>query len=299
MHCIHPGPRSFDHHEEWPTGFRSAGIDEVSIFGERKHETRHSGQLNVAYVDEEEQWRSAARQLGIYREQGFEAVLIIRTGAYIECEFATLLEEHRQHGGGVTRVFDQKGPLDFWIVDPRRFDESDGILTQLQNAEAADCALGGYVNRLESVHDLRRLATDILTMRCRLRPSGVEVRPNLWIADGVQVARSARLVAPAYIGRGVKIADDCLITRCSNVEANSYVDFGTAVEDSSILPETYVGIGLDLTHSVVDGREIFNLHHDVRLRISDPVVLRRYSTRAHGAQPSFESKAVVLSAERQ
>lgn len=267
---------------------RGAGVDDVSVFGEKKHALRHAR-------DVEAEWRDAARQFAAYRERGFEAVLISRTGAYIECEFATLLERHREHGEPVTRLFDQEGPLDLWIVDPNRLDEGDGLLNGLQSAESADCAVGGYVNRLQSVHDLRRLATDILTLRCRTRPAGVEVRPSLWIADGAQVARNARLVAPAYIGRGVKIADDCLITRCSNVEANSYVDFGTAVEDSSILPETYVGIGLDLSHSLVDGSEIFNLHHDVRLRISDPVVLRRHTTRAHSAQSAYETKNVVLS----
>lgn len=274
---------------------RRGGIDDVSVFGERKHGGLHAGGLSPAGYDEEEGWRGAARQFGVYRERGFEAVLISRTVAYVECEFATLLERHREYGEPVTRLFDQEGPLDLWVVDPNRLDESDGLLVGLQDAESADCAAGGYVNRLQSVYDLRRLATDILTLRCRTRPAGVEVRPSLWIADGAQVARSARLVAPAYIGRGVKVADDCLITRCSNVEANSYVDFGTAVEDSSILPETYVGIGLDLSHSLVDGSEIFNLHHDVRLRISDPVVLRRHTTRARSAQSAFERKNVVLS----
>ena len=279
---------------------RQSGIDEVSVFGEKKRGGPHASGLNAAGREEEEEWRSAARQLGIYRERGFEAVLIVRTGPYIECEFASLLDRHRDHGEPVTRLFDHEGPLDLWVVDPHRLRENAGLLTELQSAESADCAVGGYVNRLQTVHDLRRLAIDMLTLRCRTRPAGVEIRPNLWIADGAQVARNARLVAPAYIGRGVKVADDCLITRCSNVEANSYIDFGTAVEDSSILPETYVGIGLDLAHSLVDGSEIFNLHHDVRLRISDPVVLRRHATRAHSAQSAFEMKSVVLSTtERQ
>ena len=100
------------------------------------------------------------------------------------------------------------------------------------------------------------------------------------MADGAQIARNARVVAPAYIGHGVRILDDCLITRGSTVEANSYVDFGTAIEDSSVLLDTYVGIGLDLSHSIVDGDEIVNLRHEVRLRISDPVVMRRHFSKA-------------------
>lgn len=275
---------------------RRAGVDEVSVLGQTAPAGDYSGEVTEPCQSEEDAWHSAARLIRIYRQRAFHAVLILRMGSYIECEFSTLFEQHRQDGESITRVFDQAGPLDLWIVDPRRFDEGSDLLDGLRTAEAADRAVGGYVNRLHSAHDLRQLASDILSLRCRVRPHGVEVRPGLWVAEGAQIARSARLVAPAYIGKGVKVTDDCLITRCSSVEANSYVDFGTAVEDSSILPETYVGIGLDLSHSVVDGSEILNLQHNVRLRISDPVVLRRNASRAqHDSQAVFEAKDVVLS----
>jgi carbonic anhydrase/acetyltransferase-like protein (isoleucine patch superfamily) len=280
---------------------RRAGVDEISVLGQTAPAIRYSGEVTEPCRSEEDAWRSTAQLIRSYRQKAFHAILILRLGSYIECEFSTLFEQHRQNGEPVTRVFDQVGPLDLWVVDPRRFDEGGDLLDSLQTAETADFSVGGYVNRLHNAHDLRQLASDILSLRCRVRPNGTEVRPGLWIAEGAQIARSARLVAPAYIGKGVKVADDCLITRCSTVEANSYVDFGTAVEDSSILPETYVGIGLDLSHSVVEGSEILNLQHNVRLRISDPVVLRRNATRAqHDSQTVFEAKDVVLSSiERQ
>src|SRR4029077_19174021 len=136
-----------------------------------------------------------------------------------------------------------------------------------------------------------RLATDLLTGKCKMRPHGVETRPGIWIDEGAQVARGARIVAPAYIGRDARIEDDCLITRCSNVESWSHVDFGTAVEDSSILTNTYVGIGLDLSHSIVDGDELLNLHHEVRLHISDPVVMRRNSPRGYQREQLTQPEA--------
>jgi hypothetical protein len=55
------------------------------------------------------------------------------------------------------------------------------------------------------------------------------------------------------------------------------VDYGTVVEDSSVLSNTYVGIGLDLSHSMVEGNNLLNLQHEVVLKISDPVVLRPIS----------------------
>jgi len=119
------------------------------------------------------------------------------------------------------------------------------------------------------------LVVDALTSRCSLRPQGIEVRPGVWLDEGARVHRDARIVSPAFIGRGASIAEQCLITRCSSVESNCQIDYGTVVEDSSILSNTYVGIGLDLSHSIVDGSNLLNLERGVTLEIADPCVIRQ------------------------
>jgi NDP-sugar pyrophosphorylase family protein len=157
----------------------------------------------------------------------------------------------------------------------------------------------GYVNRLVSPTDFRRLVVDGLSARCRLRPHGVETRPGVWICEGAQIGRGSRMVAPAYVGRNVQIMEDCLITRGSNVESNCQIDFGTAVEDSSILSDSYVGIGLDLCHSIVDGSNLINLRHNVTLEITDPVVMRKIAVRGGDRRPwaDIERGQMALSAE--
>ena len=52
------------------------------------------------------------------------------------------------------------------------------------------------------------------------------------------------------------------------------MDYGTVVEDSSILAGTYIGIGLDLSHSIAHGTHLAHLNHDVMLEITDPTVVR-------------------------
>jgi carbonic anhydrase/acetyltransferase-like protein (isoleucine patch superfamily) len=270
---------------------KRAGLPGVSILGTTVWDEKGG------FVSSEEQaWLLAAHELKAFKEKGLSAVVITRMGHYIECEWQALIEEHCNRGQAVSRAFDHEGPLDLWVVDPNRFCADGDLLMSLRASKTAEYQVEGYVNRLTGARDLRRLVTDIFSSRCQVRPSATEVRPGLWVADGAQIARSARVVAPAYIGYGVKIADECLITRCSTVEANSCVDFGTAIEDSSVLPDTYVGIGLDLSHSLVDGGEILSLHHEVRLRISDPVVMRRHSPRVqHDPQLVLEMKEMVLS----
>ena len=92
--------------------------------------------------------------------------------------------------------------------------------------------------------------------------------------EGAEVHRSARIVSPAFIGRGSRIEEQCLITRCSNVENNCQIDYGTVIEDSSILPNSYVGIGLDISRSIIQGNSLLNLERDVTLEIADPGVMR-------------------------
>jgi NDP-sugar pyrophosphorylase family protein len=117
------------------------------------------------------------------------------------------------------------------------------------------------------------------------------------MGENAEIGRGARIVAPAFIGQKAKIGDDCLITRGTDVECNSQVDFGTAAENSSILSNTYLGIGLDLSHSIVDGKYLWNLRHDVTLEITDPVVMRPNAVNTESRKWSeFENDAVGLSA---
>jgi len=255
---------------------RQSGIDEISVFGGRSRGPLAS---SAPSDSEAEAWRSAARQLIAYRDDGLETVLLICASGYVELDLEGLVAQHRKERNVVSRAADRDGALDVWVIDSHRF----GVDTDLSTLGSSSIPLfefQGYINRLQGPQDVRRLAADLLTGKCRMRPRGTEVRPGVWIDEGAQVAKGARVVAPAYIGQEARIADDCLITRCSDVESNSQVDFGTAVEDTSILSQTYVGIGLDLAHSIVDGEEVLNLHHRVRLHIADPVVVRRNSPRS-------------------
>jgi hypothetical protein len=221
---------------------------------------------------------SASVLLANLRQEGFETVLVARCGAYVEFDPSDMLAFHREGGHGVSRALAPDGPLDLWMIDCGRLSDDEPVLPLLQ-AEPANYQIFGYVNRLQNAYDFRRLVLDSFSSRCQLRPLGVEVKPGVWICEGAQIERTARLVAPAFIGSQVVVSDDCLITRGSNIESNSLVDFGTAIEDSSVLPKSYVGIGLDLAHSIVDGRNLLNLRHNVGLEITDPVVMRHHAGR--------------------
>ncbi len=257
------------------------GFRDIAVISERSLSTLiHSqlpGNTDLILVNRPtDVWSAAQRTFAEFAENGVESVLLIRLGACVEFDLQQLLNFHREQNQPVTPLYDRDGPLDYWILsafpDPASFET-------IQAGDAADEAGGtpfqvtGYVNRMVRARDLRRLVVDSFLGRCQIKPSGIHLKPGIWVDEGAQVHRRARIVAPAYIGRNVKVQANALVTRCSNLERGCEVGYGTVVEDASILRDTCLGTGLDVTHAVVWGRNLLNLRHDVALEINDPKLL--------------------------
>ena len=234
----------------------------------------------------EDIWSAATQALQAYKDCHIETTLILRAGAYAEFDTQEILEFHRAQRKAVTRAFNTTAPLQLWIVDTDHAAETEDLRRYLAASDPACYALCGYVNRLAHPRDLRRLAIDSFGSRCRLRPAGTETRPGVWIASGAHVHRKARIVAPAFLGLGSRVEEKCLITRGCNIESNAEIDYETVVEDSSVLANSYVGIGLDITHSIVDGSHLHNLKRDVTLEITDAGIVRRLTSLRTGTNQS-------------
>ena len=123
---------------------------------------------------------------------------------------------------------------------------------------------------LNDARDFRQLAIDILTLKTESGPTGVQVRPGVWVEPRAVIEKGARVLAPAFIGAHAKVRSHAVITRCSTVEHHAQVDCGTVAENSSVLSHCYVGAGLDLAHSVAASGRIANLLRDVNIEIYDP-----------------------------
>jgi NDP-sugar pyrophosphorylase family protein len=270
---------------------KQGGINSIFVFAEQSSD--RSSKLEVTLSDN---WRAAGKKL-VECQAGYSSVLIVNCTSYAELDLDEMFSFHAAQGQPVSQALAADGPIDLWIVDPTRFNDPTDLRNELSSRPAL-YELNGYVNRLRSPREFRQLIYDSFNSRCRLRPRGVEIRPGVWMADNTEIGRGARIVAPAFIGQKVKIGDECLITRGTSVECNSEIDFGTAAEGSSILPHTYLGIGLDLSHSIVDGKYLWNLRHDVTLEITDPAVMRRNikATENRRQWSEFQNDALSLSA---
>lgn len=237
-------------------------------------------------------WLAADRKVREYAAAGVEMILLLRLGAYVDLDFIDLLQFHRDKGQPVTRAWDSHGPLDVWIMDAPWADMGQISLGRPEDRQ--DVFTPGaypvttYVNRLRDAWDVRSLAVDALLSRCAIKPAGREVKPGVWVDEGASVHRTARLVAPAYIGKQTKVRAATLITRSSNLERGCEVDYGTVVEDASVLPNSYLGCCLDVSHEVIAGNKLVHLRHNVALEIADEKLI---STTVPSAGRSFAAVA--------
>jgi len=254
---------------------RAAGIDTISVVADTgllgaRDAIERSVNAPISWVVDCNVYVSQA--IDEFRRMQIDSFFLTLANAHVEIDYVDALQCHQERSSKVTRVMDDQGTLDVWIVDPN---QAAGTVNEITEAEDNRYELRGYLNRLQRLPDLRRLAIDSFHSRCQLRPRGQEVRPGVWIHPAADLHRGARVVAPAFVGKGARIEEQCLITRCSNVESDCLIDYGTVIEDSSVLSNSYVGIGLDLCHAVVNGNQLVHLEREVTLEITDPAVIRR------------------------
>ena len=221
-------------------------------------------------------WRAVEEAFSAYASEGVDSVLLLRLGPYAEFDISDVLRFHRERGQNATLICDGMGPLDAAVVQASRRNDAVFLIRngiRLTRLPADPSLTTGYVNRLESARDLRRLAQDSLLQRCAIRPHGQELKPGVWVAEHARIHRTARVLAPAFVGAHAKLRAASVVTRCSTVEHHAEVDCGTVLEDTSILPYTYVGPGLDAAHAVAGFGRVAHLRRHGEIEIADARLL--------------------------
>src|SRR5262249_25048199 len=183
-------------------------------------------------------WRTAEGAFNELALNGAEVVLLIRLGAYAEIDFEKMVQAHLERRARVSQALCADQALEIFCVSAsRRNDAASLFRSRLGKCRSQGPVFihTGYMNPLADARDLRQLSIDILTLRTETRPQGREVRPGVWIAAGVGIDPSARVVAPAFIGTSARVAAGAVVTRCTAIEHGAHVDCGTVVENSTVL----------------------------------------------------------------
>lgn len=225
------------------------------------------------HVEGEQFWRSAEETFHQCAEDGAEIVIVIRMGPYVEVDYDEIIQHHIDRRNSITQAIDSNGGgLDLFVLSTKaRADVAQLFQSRLRHMrrESEAFRVSGYINPLRKPADLRRLATDGLLARNGVKPQGKEVKPGVWLGQGARIHRKARVVAPAYIGPHAHVRASALITRGTVIERHAEVDCGTVVENTTLLPFSCLGAGLDAMHCVVGFRRLAHLVRDVEVEIHD------------------------------
>ena len=218
-------------------------------------------------------WRSAEAAFNDFAQAGAELVLVIRIGSYAELDYEDAVQFHLDKGSRVTSVCDASGaPLDTFVISASRRNDAAYLFRhelQEMRVPCEEYRFVGYVNPLSEGRDLRVLALDGFAGIANVPPCGREIKPGVWVVDGARVHRTARLLAPCFVGAHAKVRASSLLTRGSVAEHHAEIDCGTIIENSTVLPATVVGAGLDAVQSVIGFRRVWNLRRSVEVEISD------------------------------
>ncbi|HEY6307553.1 MAG TPA: hypothetical protein VI488_13965 [Candidatus Angelobacter sp.] len=225
-------------------------------------------------------WRVAESAFNDLAHNGADLVLVIRLGAYAEVHFDELVQFHLEGQRRVSQVVWCAEPLEiFCLTASRRNDAASLFRSRLAHCRC-ECELfahSGYFNPLAGPRDLRQFAIDVLTLQAETGPAGTEIRPGVWVASGASIEKGSRILAPAFIGASSQVRCGAVITRCTSIEHHAHVDCGTVVENSTVLPYSYVGAGLDVAHSVLGMGHIANLRRGISVEVPDKKLLGQVS----------------------
>lgn len=218
-------------------------------------------------------WRAAEHVFNDYVQSGSEIVLVIRLGAYAEVEYEELVQFHFDKQCRITSVSGPRGAaLGTFVISASRRNDAAYLFRHELGEMRTPCEgfqHTGYTNPLRNAGDLRMLALDSFAGFTSISPRGSEVKPGVWVGENARVHRKARLLAPCFVGAHAKVRASSLLTRGTVVEHHVEIDCGTVVENSSVLPMTTIGAGLDVANSLIGFSHIWNMKRDVLVKVED------------------------------
>jgi hypothetical protein len=243
---------------------RRAGVELISVFNNEE---------SVASISHGEPWEKAVLEQA---RNGVEHILLITLGAYSEFDLDDLIRFHLENDCRVTNVSDGQEPLGITLMESKCVaHHRTPLRSRLTALVSCSCnyEYTGFANRLASPADYRQLVQDALAGRCEIKPIGTEIQPGIWIAEWARIPRSVRVLGPCYVGAHTRIRPGALICPGTALERQCEIDCGTIVENSTILPSTYLGPGLHVSNCLISGSRLIHLNRSLDVELGDTGLL--------------------------
>jgi hypothetical protein len=198
-----------------------------------------------------------------FARDGVERFLLIKLKSYAEMDLTDLLRFHCQSKNSVTEAHDAQGHLGVSLLDRLILRTAEKTVEPSRasiESGRIPYSFRGYAKRILSGKERQELVGDGLTGACAMRPMGTQLSEQVWIGEGADIADSARILGPVYIGARTIIRGGATIGPFASVENDCVVDCGTAIEHSTVLPHTYLAPALLIRNSLVEGGYLEHLH---------------------------------------
>lgn len=220
-------------------------------------------------------WEKA---LSGYANAGVESILLVRVGTHSDLDYGDFVRFHRETSSPLSHAYSGESSLDIAVVNATPLRNADDPLRRVLShliPQQKRFRYEGYVNRLRNREELHRLMQDGLHGRCQLPPVGTQIRTGVWCGDGAEIDPTVAIEGPAFFGAQTKVAAGSKVSGTSSIERDCEVDCGTVIENSLVLPGTYIGAALDVRRSVVASAKLFNLDRNIEVSVSDARLVGR------------------------
>lgn len=230
--------------------------------------------------------------LAEFAQQGIERLLMIRLKSYAEMDLADLLRFHCERRNPVTEAQDARGRLGVCLLDQVALRAGDSAAASTDSRQTP-YQFGGYAKRISSARERQELVRDALTEACALRPVGTQMSDQVWIGEGANLADSARIIGPAYVGARTTVRAGATIGPFAAVEHDCVVDCGTSIEQSTVLPHTYLAPGLLIRNGLMDGGHLEDLKSGAVANLHPARLGRKMPTRGCCEQECNDTTAHI------
>ncbi len=231
-----------------------------------------------------------------------ETVLVLPADVLFDLDIEAAVADHRAHGAVATVICNRGGPTGAYIFEPE-------VLALIPVGEAHDCedqlipallaagysvhqhASGGYWNPLHTFTDLHNAQRDMFAsligtplpgQQPPLRypvGEGHEIAPGIWTGTHTIIHPTAKLTPPLYIGSDCRVGAQVELGPQSFLGKQTIIDQGATIQQSTILPHTYIGEMVDVQGRIVAQNLLIDQATATAVAIPDRFLLGKVSPR--------------------
>lgn len=100
-----------------------------------------------------------------------------------------------------------------------------------------------------------------------------QVEPGIWLSRNVELQPDVKVLPPVYIGEDCRLIKGCQIGPNTVIGNNCVIDKYSVVKNSVIMPGTYIGEDLELSHSLADKNLLINIKIGSEIQVSDDFLI--------------------------